>query len=85
MKAPATKQAGAAATAPGLNVVKAAGLTTLHSVTIEGGQLLPALIDLHIGVPFLADREKSTGERRANPSGQLAAVQRLTEKGRAVL
>jgi len=28
---------------------------------------------------------ESTGERRANPSGQSAAVQRLTEKGRAVL
>lgn len=28
---------------------------------------------------------ESTGERRKNPSGQLAAVQRLTEKGRALL
>lgn len=28
---------------------------------------------------------ESTGERRRNPSGQKAAVQRITEKGRAAL
>ena len=28
---------------------------------------------------------ESTGERRVNPSGQSAAVQRLTDKGRAIL
>ena len=28
---------------------------------------------------------ESTGQRRANPSGQAAAVQRITAKGREVL
>lgn len=52
-----TERAGAVAPAPGPNVVKAAGLTIPRSVMICDGQSIPALIALHIGVPYLASRE----------------------------
>lgn len=51
------KQAGAAATAPGSNVVKAGRLTTPHNLVIVSGQSIPDLIALHIGAQYLASRE----------------------------
>lgn len=51
------KQAGAAATAPGPNVVKAGGLTTSDNPARECGQPIPALIAIHLGTAFLERRE----------------------------